>query len=95
MLHNAITWRRHRRWSTSEAVYTNEQVLWLVWPSSFKGKRQDQPVLATLSQVSRRQLSAHEHHHDELFRRRRRIAQAKMRVDVQVRAGDPVTPQGA
>ena len=53
-----------------------------------EGKRHDQPVLATLSQVSRRQLSDHHHHHDELFRRRRRIAQAKMRVDVQAGAGD-------
>lgn len=59
-----------------------------VWPSSLEGKRHDQPVLAMLGQVSRRQLSAHEHHHDEIFRRRRRIAQAKMRVDVQAGAGD-------
>ena len=53
-----------------------------------RGQTTDQPVLAMLSQASRRQLSAHEHHHDELCRRRRRIAQAKMRVDVQVGAGD-------
>lgn len=89
MLHNAITWRHNRRWSTSEVGHANEQVLWLVWPPPFEGKPQDQPVLAMLSQVSRRQLSAHQHHHDELLRRRRRIAQAKMRVDVQAGAGDP------
>ena len=49
---------------------------------------QDQPVLAMLSQVSRRQLSDIHHHYDELFRRRGGIAQAKMRVDVQAGAGD-------
>ena len=88
MLHDAITWRRHRRWSTSEAVYANEEILWLVWPCAFEGKRQDQPVLAMLSQASRRQLFDIHHHHDELLRRRHRIAQAKMRVDVQAGAGD-------
>lgn len=49
---------------------------------------QDQPVLAMLSQVSRRQLSDIHHHYDELFRRRGGIALAKMRVDVQAGAGD-------
>lgn len=48
----------------------------------------DQPVLARLVAVSRRQLSAHDHHDDELLRPRRRIAQAKMRVDVQAGACD-------
>jgi len=88
MLHNAITWRQHRRWSTSEVVYANNH-----GRSGRSPGRQakDQPVLATVAgraAVSRRQHSAHDHHHDELLRPRWKIAQAKMRVDVQAGACD-------
>jgi hypothetical protein len=87
MLHHAITWRRHRRWSTSEVVYANNHGQGGRPGHPTRGQTKDQPVLATVVAVSRRQHSAHDHHHDELLRPRRRIAQAKMRVDVQRASG--------